>query len=99
MHPVPVYQQKLSGSYLDHSKGLQQLDLKNEQSLQVSSGKGAKVTLNLWILGRFVIEHKTFLQPGVSKIINLIPNHYTRITRFIGHYNLDLAFIERNPMV
>ena len=39
------------------------------------------------------ISHKLLCRPGVSKLINLIPNHYTRITRFNAHHRFSVDHV------
>ena len=63
-------------------------------SLQLSSsGSGLSWTPCPSIHGKYVMGNKTYYQPGMNKIVNLLPSHHTRNTRFHSQNQLDSTII------
>ena len=92
MHPVSLC---LDGNQwgwnTDH---LQKLSLpgqeRNNPHILVQAGSGLVMAPCLWTRINIWLSNKTLHWPGVNRLINLIPNNHTGITRLHAHHGCQV---------
>ena len=90
MHPVSVSWWSYWGWNPDLGQSLQLPGPeRNNPHTLLQAGSGLVMKCCLWNHDKYRIEQKMVCQPGVTKLINLVPNHHTRIIRFHAYHRVN----------